>query len=434
MTDNEVFVVQYELIVGRKVLYLLDKASNNHPTIPAMDPFNHFRTIEELTKTLSKENDLLSQMFEKRKLLKFSPALALDLVNGNEARLRKLIEYGVLVENGNSLEIESDYLNFFEDVLNVNEEISVLSVQECINTLKEQIGYFLQENNASRKASYQDAVRQLLKKTGFRTLRNVVDLKRNMDNTYKQEPNYLIKIKKLNVLDDKSKSIRSMIKECENLMKNEKAFFIMANDPHMAKTCSDVRHDFSEAYYALMEIERQKIVYINQIEQQNKLYQKIRKLKYLQDQYTIKEETNLQSVLESINPLWMEPRTYSKIRLSIEALQQNDQITALLRKIAERNGIKKTARIEAEPLSFEDLQEHVHEIGGVNPDEVWNGFSASGYNLFDYILRYDYKVERTIEDHASLFCQLVILHPDQCAMTGEYATYQDIEYPIIYAK
>ena len=156
-----------------------------------MDPFNHFRTIEELTKTLSKENDLLSQMFEKRKLLKFSPALALDLVNGNEARLRKLIEYGVLVENGNSLEIESDYLNFFEDVLNVNEEISVLSVQECINTLKEQIGYFLQENNASRKANYQDAVRQLLKKTGFRTLRNVVDLKRNMDNTYKQEPNYL---------------------------------------------------------------------------------------------------------------------------------------------------------------------------------------------------------------------------------------------------
>ena len=399
-----------------------------------MDPFNHFRTIEELTKTLSKENELLSQMFEKRKLLKFSPALALDLVSGNEARLRKLIEYGVLVENGNSLEIESDYLNFFEDVLNVNEEISVLSVQECINTLKEQIGYFLQENNASRKANYQDAVRQLLKKTGFRTLRNVVDLKRNMDNTYKQEPNYLIKIQKLNVLDEKSKSIRAMIKECENLMKNEKAFFIMANDPHMAKTCSDVLHEFSEAYYALMEIERQKILYINQIELQNKLYQKIRKLKYLQDQYTIKEETNLQSVLDSINPLWMEPRTYSRIRLSIEALRQNDQATALLRKIAERNGIKKTARIEAEPLSSEDLQEHVHEITSVNPDEVWNGFSASGYNLFDYILRYDYRVERTIEDHASLFCQLVILHPEQCNMTGEYATYQDIEYPIIYAK
>ena len=399
-----------------------------------MDPFNHFRSIEELTKTLSKEHELLAQMFDKRKLMKFPPSVALELVNGNESRLRKLIEFGVLIENGNSLEIESDYLNFFEEVLNVNEEISVLSVQECINTLKENIGYFLQESNVNRKGYYQDIVRQLLKKTGFRTLKNVVDLKRNMDNTYKQEPNYLIKIKKLDVLDQKSKSIRSMIKECEHLMDHEKAFFIMANDPYMAKTCNDVRHDFTEAYYALMEIERQKIVYINQIELQNKLCQKIRKLKYLQDQYIIKEETNLKSVLESINPLWMEPRTYSKIKLSIEDLQQNDQLTALLRKIAERNGIKKTARVEAEPLSSEDLEEHVHEISGIDPDEVWSGFLASGYNLFDYILRYDYKMERSIEDHASLFCQLVILHPDQCRMTGKYATYQDLEYPIIYAK
>lgn len=399
-----------------------------------MDSFNHFRTIEELTKTLSKENELLGQMFEKRKLLKFPHALALELVNGNEARLGKLIEFGVLVENENSLEIESDYLNFFEEVLNVNEEISILSVQECINTLKEQIGYFLQETNVSRKAGYQDVVRQLLKKTGFRTLKNVVDLKRNMDNTYKQEPNYLIKIKKLDVLDEKSKSIRSMIKECENLMNNEKAFFIMSNDPHMAKTCSDVRHYFSDSYYALMEIERQKIIYINLIEQQNQLYKKIRKLKYLQDQYTITEETNLKTVLESMNPLWMEPRTYSRLRLSIEALQQNEQASVLLRRIAERNGVKKIARVEAEPLSVDDLEEHIHEMAGFNPDEVWNGFSASGYNLFDYILRYDYKVRRSIEDHAFLFCQLVILHSEQCKMTGEYATYKDIEYPIIYAK
>ena len=166
-----------------------------------MDILTHFRSIEELTKTLSREQSLLSQMFEKRKLMKFPLGLALELVGGSEARLRKLIDYGVLVETGNTIEIESDYLNFFEEVLNVNEEISVLSVQECINTLKEYIGYYLQETNSNRKAGYQDSVRQLLKKTGFRTLRNVVDLKRNMDNAYKQEPNYIIKKKRLQNLD-----------------------------------------------------------------------------------------------------------------------------------------------------------------------------------------------------------------------------------------
>ena len=72
----------------------------------------------------------------------------------------------------------------------------------------------------------------------------------------------------------KSHSIRVMIRECEKLMDNEHAFFIMANDPHMAKTCSDVKHDFVEAYHALMEIDRQIISYINQIDLQNQLYKR----------------------------------------------------------------------------------------------------------------------------------------------------------------
>ena len=399
-----------------------------------MEIFSHFRTIEELTKTLAREQGLLSEMFEKRKLMKFPMGLALELVGGNETRLKRLLDYGVLVETGNTVEIESDYLNFFEEVLNVNEEISVLSVQECINTLKEYIGYFLQETNTNRKAGYQDSVRQLLKKTGFRTLKNVVDLKRNMDHAYKQEPNYIIKIKKLQNLDEKSHSIRSMIRECEKLMDTENAFFLMAGDPHMAKTCSDVKHDFVEAYHALMEIDRQIIVYINQIELQNQLYKKIRKLKYLQDQLLIKTETNVVQVLEERNPLWMESRWYSRIRLSLDMLRENDQVVRILRRIAERNGLRKTARTEAEPLTDEDLQEHIQRLKEVDPAEVWNAFTASSYSLFDFILHYDYKAKRTIEDHAALFCQLVILHPDECRMTGRYATYQNIEYPIIYAK
>ena len=399
-----------------------------------MEIFSHFRTIEELTKTLAREQGLLSEMFEKRKLMKFPMGLALELVGGNETRLKRLLDYGVLVETGNTVEIESDYLNFFEEVLNVNEEISVLSVQECINTLKEYIGYYLQESNANRKAGYQDSVRQLLKKTGFRTLKNVVDLKRNMDHAYKQEPNYVIKKKRLENLDEKSHSIRSMIRECEKLMDTEHAFFMMANDPHMAKTCSDVKHDFVEAYHALMEIDRQILVYINQIEQQNQLYKKIRKLKYLQDQLLVKTETNVVQVLEERNPLWMESRWYSRIRLSLDMLRENDQVVKLLRRIAERNGLRTSARTEAEPLTDEDLQEHTQRLKEVDPAEVWNAFTASSYSLFDFILRYDYKARRNIEDHAALFCQLVILHPDECRATGRYATYQDIEYPIIYAK
>ena len=70
-----------------------------------MDVLTHFRSIEELTKTLSREQRLLSEMFEKRKLMKFPVGLAIDLVGGNETRLRKLVDYGVLVESGTPINI-----------------------------------------------------------------------------------------------------------------------------------------------------------------------------------------------------------------------------------------------------------------------------------------------------------------------------------------
>lgn len=140
-----------------------------------------------------------------------------------------------------------------------------------------------------------------------------------------------------------------------------------------------------------MEIDRQIIIYLNQIDLQNQLYKKIRKLKYLQDQFVIKEETNLLHVLNGQNPLWMETRQYNKIRLSLNKLQENEQITGLLRKIAQRNGLQKMARTESEPLSVDDLKEHIKEINEVDPLEIWNAFCAQGNNLFDFLLTFDYK-------------------------------------------
>lgn len=399
-----------------------------------MDSLSHFKSIEDLVKTLNKEHPLLSDMFDKRKLLAYKYDWALENVGHDERRIAKLIDFGVISEKDNAIEIDSDYLTFFEEVLNVNEEISVLSVQECINSIKENIKYYLKEDNETRQIEYKDKVRQILKKTGHRTLTNVVDLKRKMDDTYKQEPNYKIKIEKLKDLDEKGLSIREMIKECERLMENERAFFSMSSDPNMANTCSKVRYEFVEAYHALMEIDRQIISYINQIEVQNQLCKKIRRLKFLQDQFTIKEDTNLISVLSGINPLWMENRTYNKIRLSIETLRDSDLMYDLIRKIAKRNAVKQVLRTDAEALSEEDLMEHTSELDQVNLEELWNAYSASSYNLFDFIKNYDYKREMTIEDFATVFCQLVINHPEECKFSGKYATYETLEYPIIYAN
>ena len=326
------------------------------------------------------------------------------------------------------------YVQFFEEVLDMNEEISVASVREHINALKENIGYYLEETNEHRKIQYQGNVRKMLRRIGLRTLKNVIDLKRNVDVAYKQEPNYKIKKTRLENLDEKRKGIKQLITECEKMMDGEVVFFKMATDPEMQRTTMDVRNDFTEADHNLLEIEHQIIDYINQIELQSQLLKKIRRLKYLKDQLTWREDTNIVRTLNDVNPLWMEKRPYNRIFLSVDMLRDNEEAYDLIRKIAGKNDVRRLARTEAEPLDREFLNENIEEVSSVNTTELWNAFKAQGQHLFSFIKNYNYHLPRTLNDHIILYCQMATQHSDELRITDKYETFENIEYALIYAS
>lgn len=399
-----------------------------------MEILTHFRTIEELVKVLDREKVLFRDMFERRKSLAYRTDFAMEVVDYKQERIQYLIEHGVIHENGDFLEMEDVYVQFFEEVLEMNEEISVASVREHISALKENIGYYLEETNEHRKAQYQSNVRKMLRRIGLRTLKNVIDLKRNVDVAYKQEPNYKIKKSRLENLDEKRKGIKQLIVECEKMMDTEVVFFKMASDPEMQRTVMDVRNDFTEADHNLLEIEHQIIDYINQIEQQSILLKKIRRLKYLKDQLTWREDTNIVRVLEDNNPLWMEKRPYNRIFLSVDRLRSNEEAYALIRKIAGKNKVRRLSRTEADPLDESFMNEHIEEIFGVNTTELWNAFKAQGQHLFAFIYNYTYHQPRTLDDHIILYCQMATQHSDELCITDDYETFENIEYALIYAN
>ena len=399
-----------------------------------MDSLSHFRTIEELTRMLDREKTLFRDMFERRKSLAYRTEFALEVVDYKRERIQYLIDHGVIHENGDFLEMEDVYVQFFEDVLDMNEEISVSSVKEYIGTLKENINYYLEETNEHRKTQYQGNVRKILRKIGLRTLKNIIDLKRNVDTAYKQEPNYKIKKARLANLDEKRKGIKVLIEECEKMMDGEVVFFRMATDPEMQRTCMDVRNDFTEADHNLLEIERQIIDYINQIEQQSLLFKKIRKLKYLKDQLTWCEDTNVISVLNGNNALWMEKRPYYHIFLSLDMLRSNEDAYKIIRRIAGKNIVSRLTRTEAQPIDNIFFEESTEEVIAVNTIELWNAFKAQGNHLFAFIKDYPYKQQRTLSDHVVLYCQMATLHSDELRITDDYEKFENIEYALIYAN
>ena len=164
---------------------------------------NTFRNIKELITALNREEKLLSEMFKKRKSVNFRYEYALDLVESNDSRIQYLLNRGVIRQNGNNLEIDDLFLQFFEQVLDTNEEINTSYINENLEKLTQNIRYYLNENNEQRKYNYLRTIKSTLRNVGYITLRNVVDLKRNVDNTFKNEPNYKNKKAKLFNLDKK---------------------------------------------------------------------------------------------------------------------------------------------------------------------------------------------------------------------------------------
>lgn len=400
-----------------------------------MDNLSHFHSLEELIRALDRERKLLQALFQDRKKLSFRYDLARELASQKDESIEFLRRYGVIRENADFVELEDVYLKFFEEVLEVNEEINVASVKESIGNLNNAIDYYLSENNPSRKYGYLRDVKRILRNIALTTLRNVIDLKRNIDNTYKNEPTFAIKKKKLVHLDEKRKDIAALINECERVLdEKQTTFFIIAMDVQLKDIVTDVRLQLREVYHNLLELDRQIINYLNLIEYQNRLLQKVQKLKYLRDQMLLDTNTDILAKLQVRNPVWMEPRPRYRLKVSLSMLRNSEEGLKVLKDIAKG---KKNSRLKkgnlAEPLTEDELTEQQQIQQMVDVGEVKNAFMASGDNLFHFVMNYSgYRIKMDDEAKLVLFCQIATQYLDELQVGDEYRQQGEIEYPIIY--
>lgn len=398
-----------------------------------------FRSIEELIRMLSREKVLLKDMFQNRKSLSYSYDAARELVDYKMERIGFLIEHGVLHDSGEFLEMEDVYLRFFEDVLDVNEDISVAGVKESIDALESAIEYYLAETSLQRKTVYLKDVKRILRNIALNTFRNVIDLKRNIDSTYKNEPNYRIKKLKLQKLDEKRLAVSELIRQTENFLDNRRqGFFSVAMDVGLRRVVSDVRQQLVEAYHNLMELDRQIIEYLNLIDYHNRLVEKLRRVKYLRDQLVLESVTDIRKLLSDTNPLWMENRPKYTLKLSLEMLRNNDEGLQALRSLSLR--MKKGVTIRkrnAEAISPDYLRPKSKIADGINILELKNAFLASGVDLYSFIRDYSYRnagndIVPDLEQKLVLFCQIASQYLDELKISDEYILDGDIEYPLVY--
>ena len=402
-----------------------------------MDAASHFHSLEELIRALDRERKLLYALFQDRKRLSFRYNLAKELATKKDESLEFLRRFGIIHENGDFVELEDVYLKFFEEVLEVNEEINVASVKESIGSLNAAIDYYQSEKNATRKWGYLKDVKRILRNIALTTLRNVIDLKRNIDNTYKNEPTFVVKKKKLVHLDEKRKDIAALINECEKVIDEKQAtFFLVAMDVELKDTVTDVKLQLKEVYHNLLELDRQIINYLNLIEYQNRLFEKVQKLKYLRDQMLLETNTDIKAKMDARNPVWMEPRPRYTLKVSLSMLRTTDTGLKILQDVAKGKSNDRLRKGNlAEPLTKEELTEQQKVLQTVDVREVKTAFMASGDNLFHFVMNYSgYRKQMADEEKLVLFCQIATQYHDELVISEEYGRHGNIEFPFIYPK
>jgi hypothetical protein len=250
-----------------------------------------FNSIKELLNTLAWAGDLLTEMFGKRKSFSYKYDQATEIIDEN--RLNALIEKGLLTKNGPQVEIDDRFLAFFEEIMEVNEEINISYINENIRQLKETISYYLQENNEIRKYGYLKTVKRILRKIGPICLRNIVDLNRNIDDIFKLEPNYKIKISKLKNYDVRRKDIETLIEQTEKmLLEDELFFFKTALDEELKQITIELQSFLQDARHNLIETQKQIIDFLNQVKHQSRVIKKLRQIKYLKEQFELEEKSD----------------------------------------------------------------------------------------------------------------------------------------------
>ena len=394
---------------------------------------NHFNSIRELLNTLSRGNKLIAEMFEKRKLPAYRYEYAVELMENNEDVIKLLLSKNIIVQNGAYLELDDRFLNFFEDILEVNEEINISYINENIQQIKEYATYYLQSNTDNERFKYLRNVKSVLLKIGRSTLRNIVDLNRNIDNAFKTEPNYKIKLTKLENYKQKLEAIQAFIEQTERLLyEDELTFFKIATDEGLKEIRIQLALDLTESRQNLIETRQQIIEYINQIKYQSKFIEKLKQLKYLRDQFEIKHKTNIREVLMHNNALVFETKPSYRLKLSIDNLQK-DENYALIKKIRNRyhsttNPIKRLA----ESLSEQDRTPQTEQEIYIDLYKIRHDFKRSHRHLFDFLLNYSFVREVTLDERVTIYCQLISRFEDELEVTDNFLRHNKIEYAIVY--
>jgi hypothetical protein len=376
--------------------------------------------IKELIHLLYHNKDIVEMLFGKKSSVSRSEILSRP--DTPEEKLDKLLSYNIVSDNNAVIILDDRIITFFEEFLEIG-EVTTSFILDNIEALNENIRYFGFEANVK----FLRNIKKALHRINSTTTREVIKLHKNIDETYKNQANYFIKLQELAKYKKKRDDIIDLIRETETILTGSEAFFYETMDYELLNIVPDLRYNLIRNRDYLNEIQAQIIDYINKIQYQSEVYKKLQRLKELKDNEELKYKTNFIEIIKEENALLLHKRTTLKSKIALDFLY-SDAGHKLVRRVAAKlqlkdiTGKQLAARLEDNAFAAEE-EKNVK----LNVLTMMDKFHQSQSDLFSFLMNYNYPEELgkfLTERKISLFVELSIDFDKELNISDTFGHYE----------
>ncbi|MFO0355489.1 MAG: hypothetical protein ACK50A_00935 [Sphingobacteriaceae bacterium] len=374
-------------------------------------------------------NDILSQLYQNRGIVEFLFANR-ENITVNEILARgdlsqeqynKLKSLDLIYEYENIVSLNDAVVAMFEDFMEIG-EVTPGFINDYINELNRHIKFYQE----AREMRFLRSIKKYLKRINATLTREIIKLQKNVDDTYKNESNYRIKLQKLEDYREKRDTIIDFIKKTSDVVEETRSLFALTNDSELYGIVQSLKGSLIENLDFLIEIQTDITDFINKIQFQLDVYKKAQRLKEIKDHGALYFKTSFKENVAAINTLKHNGHKSPKTKIAIDFLFTDDG-HVLCKRVAEKYKLTRLmvrGLADKLPGNFKDkgLEQQIK----LDTEKLVERFlGQTKMNLFEYLM--DYKFPKAIgnvsfEERLSLFVEIAM----------EYQNALDFKYRLQY--
>ncbi|PBQ30632.1 hypothetical protein CNR22_02205 [Sphingobacteriaceae bacterium] len=360
-------------------------------------------------------NDILSQLYHHRGVVEFLFANRENItVNELLAReditheqLQKLKSLDLIYEYENIVSLNDAVMAMFEDFMEIG-EVTPGFINDYINELTRHIRFYQE----AREMRFLRSIKKYLKRINSTLTREIIKLQKNVDDTYKNESNYRIKLQKLEDYREKRDTIIEFIKKTTDVVEETRNLFALTNDSELYGIVQALKVSLIENLDYLIEIQTDITDFINKIQFQIDVYKKAQRLKEIKDHSTLHFKTNFNEIVANVNTLRYNGHKTPKTKIAIDFLFTDDG-HVLCKKISEKYKLTRLmVRGLADRMAGNFKDKGLEQQIKLDTEKLVERFLVQRKeNLFEYLMNYKFPKAIgtvTFEDRLSLFVEIAM--------------------------